>query len=129
MLLRCLGAQPFFQVSEQLYADQSTWMARLQSTPEAELQALQSQPPAQQAAGLIRAAGLDQFFRQRGMPEGRMNQCLADQTNLDQLGEITRRAGTEDNVTGTPTFIINGEKTDAGNWATLEPLLRNAVGG
>jgi protein-disulfide isomerase len=129
MLLRCLGPQPFFQVSEQLYADQSTWMARLQATPEAELQALQSLPPAQQAAGLIRAAGLDQFFRQRGMPEGRMNQCLADQTNLDQLGEITRRAGTEDNVTGTPTFIINGEKTTADRWDRLEPLLRNAIGG
>jgi protein-disulfide isomerase len=129
MLLRCLGPQAFFHVSDQLYADQRTWMGRLQSVPAGELAALQSQPPAQQAAGLLRASGLDQFFRQRGMPEGRMNQCLADQANLDQLGEITRRATEEDLVQGTPTFFINGEKKDAGTWAQLEPLLRAAVGG
>ncbi|HYJ51749.1 MAG TPA: thioredoxin domain-containing protein [Allosphingosinicella sp.] len=129
MLLRCLGPQAFFRVSEQLYADQRNWMTRLQSVPEGELQALQSQPPAQQAAALIRAAGLDQFFRQRGMPEARMNTCLADQANLDQLGEITRRATQEDSVNGTPSFFINGEKKEAGTWAQLEPMLRTAVGG
>ena len=129
MLLRCLGPQAFFHVSDQLYADQRTWMGRLQSVPQAELQALQSQPPAQQAAALLRASGLDQFFRQRGMPEGRMNQCLADQASLDQLGEITRRASQEENVTGTPSFFINGEKQEAGSWSQLEPLLQNAVGG
>ena len=129
MLLRCLGPQPFFHVSEQLYADQRNWVGRLQAVPEDQLQALQSQPPAQQAAALIRATGLDQFFRQRGMPETRMNACLNDQTNLTQLGEISRRAVQEDNVQGTPTFFINGEKKDVGTWATLEPLLQAAVGG
>jgi len=129
MLLRCLGPQPFFHVSEQLYADQRNWVGRLQAIPEDQLQAIQSQSPAQQAAALIRGTGLDQFFRQRGMPEGRMNQCLSDQTNLNQLGEITRRASQEDNVQGTPSFFINGEKKDVGTWEALEPLLRNAVGG
>jgi protein-disulfide isomerase len=129
MLLRCLGPQPFFHVSEQLYADQRSWATRLQSMPDEQAQALQGMPPPQQAAALIRATGLDAFFRQRGMPEARMNACLADQSNLQQLGEITRRATQEDDVQGTPTFIINGEKTSAGTWAQLEPLLRNAVGG
>jgi protein-disulfide isomerase len=58
-----------------------------------------------------------------------MNACLADANNLQQLGEITRRANSEDGVGGTPTFIINGEKTDADRWSRLEPLLRHAVGG
>ena len=129
MLLRCLGPQPFFHVSEQLYADQRNWVGRLQSMTEEQQQALQTQPPAQQAAALIRATGLDQFFRQRGMPETRMNACLNDQSNLTQLGEISRRAQQEDNVTGTPTFFINGEKKDVGTWPTLEPLLRAAIGG
>ena len=129
MLLRCLGPQAFFRVSEQLYADHSNWAGRLQSMPAAEAEALQSQPPAQQAATLIRLTQLDQFFRQRGLPEARMNACLADSNNLQQLGEITRRATAEDDVQGTPTFLINGQKQQAGNWAQLEPLLRNAVGG
>jgi protein-disulfide isomerase len=129
MLLRCLGPAAFFRVSEQLYADQRNWVGRLQSLPEDQLQQLQTLPPAQQAATLIRATGLDQFFRQRGLPEARMNSCVADASNLQQLGEITRRASAEDGVTGTPTFIINGQKTEAGTWADLEPLLRRAIGG
>ena len=98
--------------------------------PPEQARQLDSMPPPQQAAALIRATGLDQFFRQRGLPEARMNACLADPNNLQQLGEITRRASEEDNVTGTPTFFINGEKTDRpADWARLEPLLRAAVGG
>jgi protein-disulfide isomerase len=129
MLLRCMGPQPFFRVAEQLYADQSNWSGRLQSVPEADLQQIQAMPPAQRSAALIRATGLDQFFRQRGVPEARMNSCLADDQNLQQLGEITRRATGEDGVTGTPTFFINGQKQEVGDWRGLEPLLRNAIGG
>jgi protein-disulfide isomerase len=130
MLLRCLGPQAFFRVSEQLYADQTNWVGRLQALPPSQLEQIQAQPPGQQAASLIRATGLDQFFRQRGLPEARMSSCLADPNNLQQLGEITRRASEEDNVTGTPTFFINGEKQpQADRWERLAPLLRNAVGG
>jgi protein-disulfide isomerase len=129
MLLRCLGPQAFFRVSEQLYADHANWAARLQSMPPEQAQQLDSMPPAQVAAVLLRTTQLDQFFRQRGLPEARMNACINDPSNLQQLGEITRRASVEENVTGTPTFFINGEKKEAGNWAQLEPLLRAAVGG
>jgi len=129
MLLRCLGPQAFFRVSEQLYADQRNWGARLHELPPEQVQQLDSMPPAQAAAVLIRSTGLDQFFRQRGLPEARMNACLNDANNLQQLGEITRRATAEDDVQGTPTFFINGEKKEAGTWAQLEPMLRAAVGG
>jgi protein-disulfide isomerase len=129
MLLRCLGPGAFFHVSEQLYADQRNWVGRLQALPADQYQQILAQPPAQQAAALIRGTGLDQFFRQRGLPEARMDACLADPNNLRQLGEISRRATAEDDVQGTPTFFINGEKKEAGNWAQLEPLLRTAVGG
>jgi len=129
MLLRCLGPQAFFRVSEQLYADQRNWGARLQAMPPEQAQQLDSMPPAQSAALLLRTTGLDQFFRQRGLPEARMTACINDPNNLQQLGEITRRATTEDGVQGTPTFFINGEKKEAGTWAQLEPMLSAAVGG
>lgn len=128
MLLRCQGPAPFFRLSGQLYADQRNWVSRLQSLPPEQLQQMDTLPPAQRAAALVRAAGLDQFFRQRGMPEARMNSCLADDQNLQQLGRITQRAN-EEGVTGTPSFLINGTRQEAGNWAQLAPLLRAAVGG
>jgi protein-disulfide isomerase len=79
---------------------------------------------------LVRAAGLDQFFRQRGMPESKVDTCLANQAELEKLLAITDRGSKEFNVTGTPTFFINGEKVeDAASWVALEPALRQAVGG
>jgi len=129
LLLHCLGPQPFFRVAEQLYADQSNWVARIQALPQEQLQQLEGLAPAQKAAALVRAAGLDQFFRQRGLPEARMNTCLADDAALQQLQQISTRASSEDGVTGTPTFIVNGDKLETSDWPDLEARLRAAIGG
>jgi protein-disulfide isomerase len=128
LLLHCLGPQPFFRVVEQLYADQSNWVGRIQALPQEQLQQLEGLPPAQKAAALVRLAGLDQFFRQRGLPEARMNACLADNGALQQLQQISTRGTNEDGVTGTPTFIVNGEKLEQSDWADLETRLRAAIG-
>ena len=127
MLLRCQGAGPFFQLADQLYADQPTWIAKLQALPADVQQQLQSMSPQQQAATLVRAGELDQFFRVRGMPEARIAACLADAQGLQSLVAGTQRAN-EEGVTGTPTFFINGKKIeDAASWAALEPSQRTAV--
>jgi protein-disulfide isomerase len=129
LLLHCLGPQPFFRVAEQLYADQPNWVGRVQALPQEQLQQLEALPPAQKAAALVRASGLDQFFRQRGLPEARMNTCLADNAALQQLQQISTRANNEDGVTGTPTFIVNGDKLETSDWPDLEARLRAAIGG
>ena len=127
MLLRCHGAAPFFQLTEQLYADQPNWAGKLQQLPPEMLQQLETMPPAQRAAALVRATGLDEFFRLRGMPEGRISQCLADTSQLTALAELRTRA-TGEGVTGTPTFFINGNKVEeVGDWKGLEPRLRQAA--
>ena len=129
LMLRCLDPAAFFRTSEQLYAEQRQWAARIQSMPSEQLAQLEGQPPAVQAAALLRATELDQFFRQRGIPEARMNQCLADNAALQQLGQLKLRGDSQDGVAGTPTFLINGEKQDVTAWSVLEPLLRRAIGG
>jgi len=129
MLLRCQGATPFFRLTEQLYAGQEEWAGRLQTLSPERAQQLQSAAPTAQAAGIIAVTELASFFRQRGMPEARINSCLADASQLDRLAEITR-AGTElDDVSGTPTFLINGERQDVTAWPELEQRLRTAIGG
>ena len=128
LLLHCLGPQPFFRVSEQLYADQNDWGVRAQQFEQSQQQQLDAMPPLQKAAALVRAAGLDQFFRQRGLSESRINACLADTAALDQLQQISTRGNNEDNVTGTPTFILNGENIGTVSWPDLEGRLRAAIG-
>ena len=101
----------------------------MQALPPAELQRLQSLPPEQQVTAIVKSAGLDQFFRQRGVPQAKIDQCLADQQGLQKLAALTN-LGTQEGVTGTPTFFINGKIVELANtaiWPQLEPKLREAA--
>jgi len=126
MLLRCQSPQSFFAVSDQLYHSQSEWTARAQP----QMAQAQSVPMAGRAAFLTQAAGLDEFFRQRGMPAAQVGQCLGNQAELQRLQAITDRGSREEGVQGTPTFIINGEQAvGVDTWAKLEPRLQAALPG
>ena len=129
MLARCQAPNAFFRSVEQLYATQPQWMAAFQTLPPAEQQRLQSLPAGQQVGALIKAGGADAFFRQRGMPQARVDSCLADQQGLQRLVDMTETGGSRDGVTGTPSFMLNGELVDGvSTWADLEPKLREAIG-
>jgi protein-disulfide isomerase len=125
VLARCQPPAAFFRTVEQLFAQQSEFFAAIDETESRQIGAL---PPEQQIAPLARAMGLDTFFARRGMPEARFAQCLGDAQGVQRLTDMTNRAMTEQQVTGTPTFFINGERQDVADWRSLEPRLRAALG-
>ena len=126
-LLHCQGEGAFFPMVGQLYADQSNWAGRLQSRPAEQIQQIQNLPAREAAPAMLRATGVDEFFRQRGMPASRIQSCLADPAVLDQLAAITKR-GNDEGINGTPSFLINGKVVPrAASWAALEPELRAAL--
>jgi len=128
ILLNCQSESAFFPLVEQLYKEQSSWIGRIQGLPQDQLQALGTMPPGEAAATVVRAGGLDEFFRQRGMPAAQIQSCLADPKGLENVAGIKRR-GDEAGVNGTPTFFINGELyRGPANWTGLEPALRGAIG-
>jgi protein-disulfide isomerase len=127
LLLNCQSESAFFPLAEQLYKDQRNWMTRIQELPQAQQQALQTMAPGAAAAAIVRAGGLDEFFRQRGMPSSQIDSCLANSAGLEALAGIKRR-GDEAGVNGTPSFFINGERFEgAATWTGLEPALQEAV--
>jgi protein-disulfide isomerase len=126
MLLLCQNENAFFPSIEQLYKDQSGWMGKIQSMPAEQQQALQSMAPRDAAGVIVKAGGLDEFFRQRGMPSSKIQSCLADPAVIDKVVAI-KKLGDEQGVNGTPSFFINGTSAGVGNWAGLEPLLRGAI--
>jgi protein-disulfide isomerase len=130
-LLRCQGASSFFPLTEQLYADQRNWAVRGQTYLEANQAAVQAMDLQNRATTLVRETGVDAFFRQRGMTQAQINQCLTDVRNLQRVADDTNHASQAENVSGTPTFFINGTQAppNTGLWPQLEPLLRQAVGG
>jgi protein-disulfide isomerase len=127
MLLKCHGPTAFFRLADQLYADQRNWIGKLQALPEGQAEQIAAMPAQERAATYVRLAGVDQFFRQRGMPEAKINACLADPQGLQQIADQTQRAVQKDGVSGTPTFFINGKLAEAGTWEALEPRLRGAL--
>jgi protein-disulfide isomerase len=128
MLLRCLPAQSFFAVSDQLYHSQDEWMGRLRAMPEAQLSQAEQLPREQQAVFFARGAGLDQFFRQRGLPGAQVDQCLANQAELQRLVAITDRGAREERVPGTPAFLINGTLVPgADTWREVEAALQQQL--
>jgi protein-disulfide isomerase len=129
MLVRCQGPGPFFKSVEQLFATQQQWTAGATQMSPADQQRIAALPRDQQAGAFAKAAGIDTFFRQRGMPEARVNSCLADQPSVEKLVQNNETAVQRDKVEGTPTFLINGEKVEnVTTWKDLEPKLREAIG-
>lgn len=118
LLARCGGPGPFFAITEQLYATQPEWIGRAQSN-QAQIEAA---PPNGVVAAYASAAGLDSFVRVRGVPAERAAQCLDDQAALQRIEANNRRASDE-GVTGTPTFLVNGEKANVITWPELQPLI------
>jgi protein-disulfide isomerase len=121
-LLTCLSPRQFFPAAEQLYATQRVWFGRVQALPRDRYAQIQAMPANAQGAALVRAAGLDQFFRRQGLPAARINACLNNGATLTRLAEITGQADAL-GVAATPTFLINGRSVGTLRWAQLEPML------
>ena len=83
-------------------------------------------PPAQRFGAIAQAAGMTQFFAERGIAADQAAACLADVDKATALSNATQKASEEKKVTGTPWFFINGRDVGTQTWATLEPMLQNA---
>ena len=124
LLTRCHGPDAFFLLTEQLYASQPDWMAKMQAGQ----QSWQGLAPQARMKAMITGGGLDQFFRQRGMPQAKIDSCLGDEAALKRVMAVTEQ-GQALGVQGTPSFFINGQLAQgAANWAMLEPMLKRALG-
>jgi protein-disulfide isomerase len=127
LLARCGGPGPFFKITEQMFAAQRDWAGKAQTITPAEQQALSTMTPIQTAATLATKLELDKFVQQRGVGAEKVKACLSDQKALDDLGKITETGQSQFQITGTPTFIINGQVIrDANTWEALEPKLKDA---
>ena len=130
LLTRCRGAEPYFKLSEQMFANQHMLFDGVKGMTEAEQAQMQAMPPETQFLAWAKKLGLIDFFRVRGVPEAQATACLTDKAALDELAQMSARATTEYNLQGTPTFVIGNKPVpDTADWARLKPALTAAVGG
>ena len=124
-LVRCGQPESFHPLAEQVWANLAPLMERAQANPQA-LEAAMKLPENQRFAGVAQAAGLTEFFAARGISTDQANSCLADNASVQAIADRSEKQSTEFDVTGTPTFFINGNNLGSLNWAGLEPMLQRA---
>ena len=126
---QCNGAGPFFPILEGMFADQKNVLPKLETTPQSFVTALQGKSPTEQATAWGEQLGYIAFVGQRGVPDAKARACLADNAAIDAIGKQMQDAGTQYNITGTPTFIINGSSVGSMEWADLKTKLDAALAG
>ncbi|MEP3330980.1 DsbA family protein [Sedimentitalea sp.] len=102
MVARCGGPEKFFGISDLIYKGQSDW-SKLGSAPE--------------IVNEFRKIG-----RLAGIGEEELDVCLQDGENAQTLVAWYQENAEEDEVTGTPSFVINGEKVANQSYAEFAKL-------
>jgi protein-disulfide isomerase len=129
LLGQCNGASTFFPILEGMMADQVNTLPKLENLPKGMAEQLTGKPIGYQAAIWADYLGYLQFVGQRGVPETKGKACLADSKAVDALSKHLQDNTTKYNITGTPTFVLNGETIGTADWADLKPKLTAAMGG
>ncbi|MFN2101154.1 thioredoxin domain-containing protein [Altererythrobacter sp. MF3-039] len=124
-MVRCGAPESFHPLSDQVWLNLQPLMQGAQNNPQALDQAM-SLPEDQRFVAAAQAAGFYDFFAARGVSVDQAQSCLADFASVEQIAENSRTQSDELNVTGTPTFIVNGVNVGTHNWASLEPILQRA---
>jgi protein-disulfide isomerase len=127
LLTRCAGPANFFPLTESIYATQAQWTAKFSSLTDAQKAAFQALPDDQKLGRIADIAGLTQLAAKGGMSPQQAKSCLADPAGLARLSQMYE-AAVAAGITGTPSFLVNGAKVEARNWATLQPLLKLPAG-
>ena len=90
------------------------------------MQAAGNLPVEQRFAKIAEVTGLLDFFAARGLSAEQARTCLSDPARIDALVKGSEAEARKFEVTGTPTFVLNGKKLDVNTWEALEPLLQRA---
>jgi len=125
MLARCGDASTFFPLATQGWANLGPIIATAQANGEALNAAMVAEDDAR-FQKIARESGLLDWFAARGISEDQSLACLADPSVAEAMIERSQTQSDEFEVTGTPTFFLNGRKLEGNSWATVEPALQEA---
>jgi protein-disulfide isomerase len=125
-LTRCGAPESFFALTEQAFANLGPMFETVQAAGEQAYAAAMSAPEATRGQAIARLAELDEFFAARGISKDQAAQCLANAADARALAERTQKYSEEYQITGTPTFLLNGSKLDGNTWPEIKTALETA---
>ncbi|MEQ1688648.1 MAG: thioredoxin domain-containing protein [Sphingopyxis sp.] len=126
----CAGADRFFPLAENIFASHQSIMEGAQAAQQANQAAMenvQALPEADRLPTLAGFFGMPEFFAARGVPAAETNRCLRDGAAITKRTEVTARNQAQYEISGTPTFLLNGTvMQEAGTWEQVRDQLRAA---
>lgn len=125
LLATCSTPEAVIPLAEQYWGWQPNMFKNLQQN-EAAFQQVANLPPEKRFGGIAQVSGMTEFFASRGVAAAQGASCLADSDRATKLANLNEQWGKEYDITGTPTFFLNGNKTGVATWAELEPMLQKA---
>ncbi|HEY0445624.1 MAG TPA: thioredoxin domain-containing protein [Allosphingosinicella sp.] len=129
LLSRCAATGDYFSLADRYFRTQPQWMARIQSTAQAQQAELAAMSPRQQVSRFAALGGLDALAVQGGIPAAKAQACLGDAAAVAKLVEMRKVAVEQHKLEGTPMFLLNGKKAEhVHDWSSLEPLLGSPGG-
>ncbi|RIV89287.1 thioredoxin domain-containing protein [Aurantiacibacter zhengii] len=124
-LARCSAPESFHPLADQVWKNFPQVMGDMQNA-QSQLANLGEVPENQRYIAIAEAAGFLDFFAARGISRDQAASCLADNEAVLAIAERSDKQSEELDVTGTPTFILNGRKLDENRWPGIEAALQTA---
>ena len=124
-LARCSTDEAVVPLSEQVWQNFDSVMTSAQQGGEQFQQAM-NLPEDQRFFAIAQSANLLDFFAARGVSRDQAQTCLADADSVTAIADRSQAQAAEFDVSGTPTFFLNGRKLDVNTWDALEPVLQRA---
>ncbi|QPM91746.1 DsbA family protein [Pseudooceanicola algae] len=109
LIARCDGGMRFFGIADMLYDQQANWLQG-----------------AETEAGI--ADNLRRLGKVVGLEEAQVDACMADEEKAKTLVAWFQQNATADEVTGTPTLIIDGESHGNMSYEDLSQILDEKLG-
>jgi len=103
MVARCGGEERFFGISNLLYEQQQEW--------------------ARAGDGAAVAGALRNIGKVAGLSDADLDTCMSDADQAQELMAWYRSNQEADDVQGTPTFFIDGQKYSNMNYADFSAIL------
>ncbi|WP_339769349.1 DsbA family protein [uncultured Pseudosulfitobacter sp.] len=105
LLARCAGPEKFFGITDLLYASQSTWANAGGRDP------------------VAISAELKKIGRLAGMDADTIDACMQDDEQAKKMVEWFKVNSAEHDITGTPSFVINGKTYSNMSYADMKETL------
>ena len=125
MMVRCGDPAAFHPLANQAWASFDDIITYAQENQE-QVQAAMSAQGNDRFQRIAQAAGLIDFFAARGIARDQAMQCLADPAEAEKILEQSQENSNEMDVTGTPSFFLNGSRINGTLWSIVEPALQQA---